>query len=70
MISTALAEVGLEASLEATGGGSDANIFVQNGIVALPVGIGVRFFHTNKDTALIPEMLRGAEMCQRVILGV
>ena len=69
MITRALADVGLEASLEATGGGSDANIFIQNGIVALPVGIGVRSFHTTKETALIPEMLQGAEMCQRVILG-
>ncbi len=69
MITRALEEVGLEASLEATGGGSDANIFVQNGIVALPVCIGVRSFHTTKETALIPEMLQGAEMCQRVILG-
>ena len=69
MITRALADVGLEASLEATGGGSDANIFFQNGIVALPVGIGVRSFHTTKETALIPEMLQGAEMCQRVILG-
>lgn len=69
MISRALGGVGLEVSLEATGGGSDANIFVQRGIVAFPVGIGVRSFHTTKETALIPEMLQGAEMCQRVIWG-
>ena len=69
MITRALSQAGLEANLESTGGGSDANIFIQNGIVALPVGIGVRSFHTNKETALIPEMLQGAVMCQRVILG-
>ena len=70
MISRALAVLGLKPQLEATGGGSDANIFVANGIIALPVGIGVRSFHTTKETALIPEMMQGAEVCQRVILGV
>ena len=69
MIGQSLASIGLEPSLEATGGGSDANVFVQNGIIALPVGIGVRSFHTTKETAHIPEVLQGAEMCQRLILG-
>lgn len=69
MISRALRDAGMEPSLEATGGGSDANIFVQNGIVAPPVGIGVRSFHTTKETAIISEVLQGAEVCQRLILG-
>jgi len=70
MISRALAHAGLEPSLEATGGGSDANIFIRHGIIALPVGIGVRSFHTTKETAMIPEVLQAAEMCQRAITGV
>ena len=69
MIGLSLAGIGLEPLLEATGGGSDANIFIQNGIIALPVGIGVRSFHTTKETAHISEVLQGAEMCQRLILG-
>ena len=51
-----------------TGLGTYLALF-EHGIVALPVGIGVRSSHTTKETALIPEMLQGAEMCQRVILG-
>jgi tripeptide aminopeptidase len=70
MISRALAGVGLEPRLEASGGGSDANVFFENGIAALPVGIGVRSFHTREETALIPEVLQGAEMCERIIWGV
>ena len=70
MLGRALDAMGLKPNLEATGGGSDANIFVANGIVALPVGIGVRSFHTTKETAVISEVVQGAEMCQRVILGV
>ena len=69
MISRALAAAGLEPRLEGSGGGSDANVFFEHGIVALPVGIGVRGFHTREETALIPEVLQGAEVCQRIICG-
>ena len=62
-----LRAMGLEPRLEASGGGSDANIFNRNGITALPVGIGVRSFHTTWETALISEVLQGAELCQRLI---
>ena len=70
MLTRALADMGLEPRLEGSGGGSDANVFFENGIAALPVGIGVRSFHTKEETAMIPEVLQGAEMCQRVITGV
>jgi len=69
MIGQSLARIGLELSTGTTGGGSDANVFVENGIIALPVGIGVRSFHTTNETAHISEVLQGAEMCQRMILG-
>jgi tripeptide aminopeptidase len=70
MISRALAQVGLEPSLEASGGGSDANVFFENGIAAVPVGIGVRNFHTKEETATISEVLKGVEMSERIICGV
>lgn len=69
IIRRALAGMGLEPSLEVTGGGSDANVFIEKGIAAIPVGIGVRDFHTTWETAVIAEVLQGAEMCERVILG-
>lgn len=70
MLSRALAGVGLQPRLEASGGGSDANVFFENGIVALPVGIGVRSFHTKEETARIPEIVQGAQVCERIICGV
>ena len=70
MLARALADMGLAPVLEGSGGGSDANVFFRQGIAALPVGIGVRSFHTTEETALIPEVLQGAEFCQRVITGV
>ena len=70
LLGRALANIGLEPRLEATGGGSDANVFYENGIVALPVGIGVQSFHTTREIAVIPEVVQGAEMCEGLIRGV
>ena len=70
MVARALGQIGLEPQLSGSGGGSDANVFFEHGIAALPVGIGVRSFHTKEETALIPEVLQGAEMCQRLITAV
>ena len=69
IIGKALAEMGLEPILETTGGGSDANVFIEKGISAIPVGIGVRDFHTTWETAVIAEVLQGAQMCQGIVKG-
>ncbi len=69
MIARALKKVGLEPSMEASGGGSDANVFIENGVTALPVGIGVHSFHTKEETAVISEALKGAEVCEQIITG-
>ena len=66
-IARAVASVGLTAAMETTGGGSDANVFFEHGIAALPVGIGVRDFHTTRETANISEILDGARVCQAFI---
>ena len=69
-IGAALDTLGLSPVLGASGGGSDANVFIQHGITALPVGIGVRSFHTTWETALIPEVMQGADMCRAAIMAV
>ncbi len=69
VIGRALTDMGLEPILESTGGGSDANVFIEKGITAIPVGIGVRDFHTTWETAVISEVLQGAQMCEGVIQG-
>ena len=68
-IASALEPLGLSPVLEGSGGGSDANVFIARGITALPVGIGVRSFHTTWETALIPEVLQGAQMCHAAIMA-
>jgi tripeptide aminopeptidase len=69
IIGRALSGMGLEPILETTGGGSDANVFIEKGITAIPVGIGVRDFHTTWETAVIAEVIQGAQMCEAVIRG-
>ena len=68
-IGNALDRLRLSPVMDASGGGSDANVFIERGITALPVGIGVRSFHTTWETALIPEVLQGAEMCHAAIMA-
>ena len=68
-IAKALSSIGLKPVLETSGGGSDANIFNQRGITALPVGFGVRSFHTTWETALLPEVFQSAQMCEAAIRG-
>ena len=70
IISRALASMDLEPILESTGGGSDANVFIEKGISAIPVGIGVRDFHTTWETAQIAEVMLGAQMCEGIIKEV
>ena len=66
-IARAVTAAGLTPALETTGGGSDANVFYEHGIVALPVGIGVRYFHTTRETASINEMYDAAVVCRKFI---
>ena len=66
-IARAVQAIGLAPSMETTGGGSDANVFFEHGITALPVGIGVRDFHTTRETANISEIMDGARMCLALI---
>ena len=66
-ISRAVDTIGLTPALETTGGGSDANVFFEHGIAALPVGIGVRDFHTTRETANLSEIYDAARACQEYI---
>ncbi len=63
-IARSVTAAGLSPTLETTGGGSDANVFFEHGITALPVGIGVRDFHTTRETANIGEIVDGARVCE------
>ena len=65
--SRCVSDAGLAPTTETTGGGSDANVFFEHGIAALPVGIGVRDFHTTRETANLSEIFDGARVCQAFV---
>ncbi len=67
LITGSVAAAGLTPATETTGGGSDANVFFEHGITALPVGIGVRDFHTTRETANLSEIFDAARVCQAYI---
>lgn len=66
-ISEVLRNMSLEETLKDSGGGSDANIFHQNGIEVVVVGTGVYEPHTTREYVVIPQMLQAAQFCEKVI---
>jgi tripeptide aminopeptidase len=45
-----------------TGGGADANFFVQNGINTVNLGTGMRDFHTTKEKLILKEFYQSANI--------
>ncbi|MBR2895451.1 MAG: M20/M25/M40 family metallo-hydrolase [Oscillospiraceae bacterium] len=54
---------GLEPELAASGGGSDANIYGNNGISAVNMGVGMCKVHTTSEEQNIAEMETASEVC-------
>ena len=69
MVSSALDKLGLVPEYAKSGGGSDANVFNETGITAIPLGIGVQSFHTKIETAILSEVWKGAQVCEHIITG-
>lgn len=57
----------LKAELKDSGGGSDANIFGENGLQVIIVGTGVYQPHTKREYVLIDQMLDSAKFCLEFI---
>ena len=68
-VSCALDKLGLVPQYAQSGGGSDANVFNESGITAIPLGIGVKSFHTKIETAILSEVWKGAQVCEHIITG-
>lgn len=61
-VSLALGRIGCAVSLEASGGGSDANIFNAQGIAVVPVGVGFEKIHTTEEFMPIHELVKSAQL--------
>jgi tripeptide aminopeptidase len=55
-------ELGIETSLLKTGGGSDANVFHQNGIMAINIANGMRQVHSPDEYILLDDLYQGASV--------
>lgn len=63
----ALAAIGKQPELVASGGGTDANIFGKHGIQALVVGLGGEAFHTVRERLPIANLIDAARFCEQVL---
>lgn len=58
---------GRNLKVETTGGGSDANILNSKGLGTLILGIGMRNVHTTSEFILLEDMVRTAELVEKII---
>ena len=58
---------GFKMSVEASGGGSDANWFGTKGFPAVLAGVGMKDFHTNKENLALKDLFEAGELVYRII---
>lgn len=63
----AAANLGRELRSKPTGGGADANVFFQKGIMTGVLGTGMREMHTVRENIRLDDMLRTAELVLEII---
>ncbi len=56
-------------NIAASGGGSDANVFAEHGIVTGVLGTGMENVHTVKESVRLGDMVRAARLLLRIILN-
>jgi len=59
--------IGLRPRTEATGGGSDANIFASYGLPCLIIGVGADSVHTKKENIAVSDLVTGAQLLLSII---
>ncbi len=59
--------LGRKMKTKTSGGGSDANIFFGNGIVAGVIGTGMKDMHTVRETIRLDEMVKSTELLLEII---
>ena len=62
-----LNRLGMTPELAISGGGTDGNVFVLNGIEAVVVGAAMRDAHTVRESVSIPELEEGAQFCRALL---
>ncbi len=68
-VSLAAEKIGLKTQTKMSGGGSDANIFNQNSIEAINLGVGMQKVHTTAEQLCIKDMQDTAALCFELMKG-
>ncbi|RZB35030.1 MAG: tripeptide aminopeptidase [Desulfobacteraceae bacterium Eth-SRB1] len=63
----AAANLGMKMETKTTGGGSDANIFFEKGIIAGVLGTGMRDVHTIRESIRLDDMVKTTELLLEII---
>jgi len=66
-VKAALRGLGLEPSMEPTGGGTDGNVLREKGIDAVVVGMAVQGMHTKGELVTIPDLVDAAHLCEALL---
>ncbi len=66
-IKTIFTELGKEARLLPSGGGTDVNIFHTHGLETVVIGTGAYEMHTTREYVEIPQMLEAAQFCEMIV---
>ena len=66
-IQDTIRSLGMEPTMKPTGGGSDGNIFHQNGINAIVVGMADHNMHTVDEYVTIPDLVDAAHLCEAML---
>jgi len=62
-----LKTLNMEPELGPTGGGTDANIFNENGIQSVVVGMSTNEMHTTREFVVIPDLMDTARFCEALV---
>jgi len=66
----ALKQLGLDAPMRPTGGGSDANIFIARGLPCCVVGTAHQKIHTHEEFVRIDDLARSVDLTLAIIREV
>ena len=66
-VKAALRNVGLESTMQPSGGGTDGNIFRRHGISAVVVGMADHNMHTVREYVTIPDLVDAARLCEALL---
>ena len=68
-VTAALRSLGMEPTMQSSGGGTDGNIFRRRGISAVVVGMADHNMHTVREYVTIPDLVDAAHLCETLIRG-